>query len=80
MFKAAPNPNAARLFQNWLFSPKAQQLWSIWPASIPSHALVKEKPARRKLAEIKLMKDDPAGGVEKASEEIKTRYAQIFRV
>jgi hypothetical protein len=43
------------------------------------HALVKEKPGARRLDEIKLWKDDPVG-VEKASEEIKTRYAQIFRV
>jgi len=38
-----------------------------------------EKPGIRKLSDIKLMKEDPEG-VEKGSEEIKTRYAQIFRV
>src|SRR4029079_10089575 len=26
VFKAAPNPNAARLFQNWMHSREAQQL------------------------------------------------------
>ena len=37
--------------------------------------------AARKLAEIKLMQDDPAGVDEKAqAEEIKARYAKIFRV
>ena len=39
----------------------------------------KEKPGARRLDEIKLWKDDPAG-VERASEEIKARYARIFRV
>jgi iron(III) transport system substrate-binding protein len=43
------------------------------------HPLVHEKPGARTLSEIKLWKDDPAG-VEKASEDIKARYAQIFRV
>jgi iron(III) transport system substrate-binding protein len=38
-----------------------------------------EKPGVRKISEIKLMKEDPEG-VEKAGEEIKARYAQIFRV
>ena len=38
-----------------------------------------EKPGVRKLADIKLMKEDP-DGVEKTAEEIKTRYAQIFKV
>ncbi len=43
------------------------------------HALVKEKPGRRPLGEIKLMKEDPAA-VERLSEEIKARYTRIFRV
>jgi iron(III) transport system substrate-binding protein len=43
------------------------------------HQLTKEKPGRKPLAEIKLMKDDPAG-VEKHSAEIKARYSQIFKV
>ena len=41
--------------------------------------LAKVKPGDRKLSEFKLLKDDPAG-VEKMSEEIKTRYAKLFRV
>jgi len=43
------------------------------------HAQVQAKPGRRRLADIKLMQDDPAG-VEKMSEAIKTRYSQIFKV
>ena len=79
VFKSAPNPNAARLFQNWLHSLEAQQLLVDFARQHSVHALVKAKPGDRKLSEIKLMKDDPAG-VEKASEEIKTRYSKLFGV
>ena len=43
------------------------------------HKQTVEKPGVRKLADIKLMKEDPEG-VEKGAEEIKKRYAQIFKV
>ena len=79
VFKSAPNPNAARLFQNWLHSLEAQQLLVDFARQHSVHALVKAKPGDRKLSDIKLMKDDPAG-VEKMSEEIKTRYAKLFGV
>jgi ABC-type Fe3+ transport system substrate-binding protein len=79
VFKSAPNPNAARLFQNWLHSLEAQQLLVDFARQHSVHPQVQEKPGVRKLSDIKLWKDDPAG-VEKASEEIKARYAQIFRV
>jgi ABC-type Fe3+ transport system substrate-binding protein len=79
VFTSAPNPNAARLFQNWLHSLDGQQLLVDFTGQHSAHAQVKEKPGRKKLSEIKLMKDDPAG-VERSSEEIKTRYAQYFRV
>jgi len=79
VFASAPNPNAARLFQNWLHSLEAQQLLVDFARQHSVHPLAKEKPGVRRLHEIKVWKDDPAG-VERASEEIKTRYAQIFRV
>ena len=79
IFKNAPNPNAARLFQNWMFTVEAQQM-AIDVGGLRSfHALAKEKPGRKPLSEIKLMKDD-AAAVEKQSEDIKTRYTQLFRV
>jgi iron(III) transport system substrate-binding protein len=79
LFKYAPNPNAARLFQSFCFSPEAQQL-CIDVAGLRSlHPKVKEKPGRRPFGEIKKMKDDPAA-VEKMSEEIKARYSRIFGV
>ena len=43
------------------------------------HALVKEKPGRTSLSQIKLMKDD-AAAVEAHAEDIKTRYTRLFRV
>src|SRR5712671_5921823 len=79
VFKSAPNPNAARLFQNWLHTLEGQQLLVDFTGQHSVHPLAKEKPGVRRLHEIKLWKDDPAG-VERASGEIKTRYAQIFRV
>ena len=79
VFKSAPNPNAARLFQNWLHSLEAQQMLVDFAAQHSVHALVKDKPGRRKLSEIKLFKDDPAG-VEKMGEEIRARYSKLFGV
>ncbi|MBX6427182.1 MAG: extracellular solute-binding protein [Variibacter sp.] len=79
VFKAAPNPNAARLFQNFCFSPECQQLIVDHGGLHSAHALVKEKPGRRPLKEIKAMKDDP-DGVHKSAEDIKRRYTQLFKV
>jgi iron(III) transport system substrate-binding protein len=79
VFKAAPNPNAARLFQNWLHSREGQQILVDFARQYSPHAQTVEKPGVRKLADIKLMKEDPVG-VEKMGEEIKTRYAKLFGV
>ena len=79
IFKSAPNPNAARLFQSCLHSREGQQLLVDFARQHSVHAQVTEKPGARKLSEIKLMKDD-AAGVEAQGEEIKARYAKIFGV
>jgi iron(III) transport system substrate-binding protein len=79
MFKNAPNPNAARLFQSFCFSPEAQQLIIEVGGMRSVHPQAKEKPGRTPLKDIKLMKDD-AAAVEKTSEEIKARYTKIFKV
>jgi iron(III) transport system substrate-binding protein len=79
VFKNAPNPNAARLLQSYMLSAECQQL-NIEIGGLRSvHALTKEKPGRKPLSQIKLMKDD-AIGVEKESEQIKARYTQYFKV
>jgi iron(III) transport system substrate-binding protein len=79
VFKAAPNPNAARLFQNWMHSREAQQFLVDWARQYSPHGQTVEKPGVRPLKDIKLMKEDPEG-VEKTAEDIKKRYAQIFKV
>src|SRR5215216_4262249 len=67
VFKAAPNPNAARLFQNWMHSREAQQLLVDWARQYSPHRQTVEKPGVRKLSDIKLMQEDPEG-VDKTSE------------
>jgi len=79
VFAVAPHPNAARLFQNYLFSVEGQELFVNLGGLRSLHALVKEKPGRTPLSAIKVWKDDPAA-VEKEGEEIKRRYSQIFHV
>jgi iron(III) transport system substrate-binding protein len=79
VFKNAPNPNAARLFQSYMFSAEAQQLMSDVGGLRSAHPAVKEKAGRKPLRDIKLMKDDPVA-VEAQSDQIKARYSQIFHV
>jgi iron(III) transport system substrate-binding protein len=79
IFLSAPHPNAARLFQAWLHTRETQQFFIDFSAQYSVHAQVQSKPGRRKISDIKLMKEDPAG-VEKMAEEIKSRYARLFRV
>jgi len=79
IFKAAPHPNAARLFQSYLFSVEAQELFVNIGGLRSVHALVKDKPGRTPLSSLKVWKDDPAA-VESQGDEIKRRYSQIFRV
>ena len=79
IFANAPHPNAARLFQAWLHTRETQQFFIDFSAQYSVHAQVQSKPGRRKISDIKLMKEDPAG-VEKMAQEIKTRYARLFRV
>jgi iron(III) transport system substrate-binding protein len=79
IFKSAPHPSAAKLFQAWLHTRETQQFFIDYTAQYSVHAQVTSKPGRRKLSDIKLMKED-AAGVEAMTEEIKTKYAKLFRV
>ena len=79
VFKGAPNPNAARLFQNWMHAREAQQILVDFARQYSPHAQTVEKPGVRRLADIKLMKEDPEG-IEKSADDIKRRYTQIFKV
>jgi iron(III) transport system substrate-binding protein len=79
VFKNAPNPNAARLFQCYCFTQECQQLIVDFGALRSMHPLVKEKAGRKPFRDIKTMKED-APGVERTSEEIKARYSRLFGV
>ena len=79
VFKAAPNPNAARLFQSYSFTPECQQLIIDLGGLRSMHPATREKPGRRPFRDIKVMKDD-AAAVERMSDEIKAHYTKIFHV
>src|SRR5262249_18212347 len=79
VFAAAPHPNAARLFQNYLFSVEGQELFVNIGGLRSVHALVKDKSGRALLPPVKIGKDAPPS-VETQGEEIKRRYSQIFGV
>ncbi len=79
LMKAAPNPNAGKLFHNWMHSREGQQILVDFARQYSPHSQTVEKPGVRKLADIKLMKEDTEG-VEKGADEVKRRYAEIFKV
>jgi iron(III) transport system substrate-binding protein len=79
IFRSAPNPNAARLFQSFLFSVEAQQIFIDVFAHRSFHALAKEKPGRAPLSSFKLLQADPKLMLAQ-SDEIKARYTKIFGV
>jgi iron(III) transport system substrate-binding protein len=79
IFRSAPNPNAARLFQSYLFSVEAQQIFIDVFAHRSFHALAKEKLGRAPLSSFKLLQADPKL-VLAQSDELKARYSKIFGV
>lgn len=79
IFRNAPNPNAAKLFQNFFFSGETQQMLVDVFAHRSFHAKVKEKGSHVPLWEIKFLKSDPAI-VQQQSEAIKARYTKLFGV
>jgi iron(III) transport system substrate-binding protein len=79
VFKNAPNPNAARLFQSFFLGLEGQQLLVDEYAHHSFHSLVRERPDRPPLSALKLLKSDPAAVLEQ-NEQIKARYARLFKV
>jgi iron(III) transport system substrate-binding protein len=77
VLKSAPNPNAARLFQNFTHSAEGQQLLVDVGGMRSFHAQVKDKPGRTPLKDIKVMKEDPAA-VATQVEKIKEQYSKYF--
>ena len=79
VFKAAPNPNAARLLFGWIMSAEGQEFIVNLSGQYPANKLVKAKAGRPALASIKTWREDPAE-VEKTADEIKARYQRMFKV
>jgi iron(III) transport system substrate-binding protein len=79
IFKAAPNPNAAKLFQNYCFTPEAQTMMIEIGGLRSLHSGVKERPGRKPLGDIKILKED-AESAATQSEAIKARYTKLFHV
>jgi iron(III) transport system substrate-binding protein len=79
IFKNAPNPNAARLFQLYCFTAECQQLVVDVGKLRSLHPQTKETDGREPMGSFKTLKED-AVAVEKEGEAIKARYAKIFGV
>jgi len=79
VFRSAPNPNAARLFQSFFFSAEGQQLLVDNFAHRSFQCASQGKGGHPPLSTLKLLKSDPAA-VLAQSEEIKARYAKLFKV
>jgi iron(III) transport system substrate-binding protein len=79
IMKDAPHPNAARLYENFLYSTDAQQMIVDVGNMRSLDKRIKEPAGRRPLKDIKILKDDAAATAAHA-DEIKKRYADIFGV
>jgi iron(III) transport system substrate-binding protein len=79
MMKDAPHPNAARLFEDYLFSAPAQQLLVDVGQMRSLDRRVAEPPGRRPLSSIKVMRDDLRATAAHA-DEVKQRYTAMFGV
>jgi iron(III) transport system substrate-binding protein len=75
----AANPNAARLFYAWSMTAEAQQMNVDVGAMRSAHPLVKERPDRKKLAEVKTLREDAAAVADQA-DDIKAHYTKLFKV
>ena len=79
VFARAANPNAARLFYAWSMTAEAQQLNVEVGALRSVHPLVKDRPERKKLSDIKTLREDAAAVADQA-DDIKARYLKLFKV
>ena len=77
IFEQAPHPNAARVFQNFIYTAKVQQMIVDVGGQRSAHPEAKEPADRTPLAKIKLLPDDPAGMMPQVA-EIKKKYTAIF--
>jgi iron(III) transport system substrate-binding protein len=77
IFADAPHPNAAKVFEDFIFTPKIQQFLVDKGGLRSLHPGVKDPAGHTPLAEIKTLPDDPAGMLPHV-EEIKKKYTAIF--
>ena len=77
IFVGAPNPNAARVLQNFLFTPRIQQLIVNEGGQRSMHPDVTEPAGRTPLKNIKLLPDD-AAALLPLIVDIKKRYTALF--
>jgi iron(III) transport system substrate-binding protein len=77
IMKNAPHPNAAKLFQNYLFSLEGQQALIDVGLMRSFHDQAKEPAGIPTFQDIKVMKEDAAAVVEQV-EKIKERYRKAF--
>ena len=77
IFKDAAHPNAARVFQNFIYTQPVQQMLVSEGGQRSLHPDVKEPPERTPLARIKLLPDDPQGILPQVA-EIKKKYTALF--
>jgi iron(III) transport system substrate-binding protein len=75
----AANPNAARLFYAWSMTAEAQQMNVDVGAMRSAHPLVKERADRKKLSEVKTLREDAAAVADQA-DDIKAQYTKLFKV
>jgi iron(III) transport system substrate-binding protein len=62
-----------------MFSQETQQLIVDVGGLRSAHVLVTDKPGRRPLKDVKVLKED-AAAVEQQAEEIKAKYTLLFKV
>ncbi len=77
IFADAPHPNAAKVFEDFIFTPKIQQFIVDKGGLRSLHPGVKDPPGHTPLADIKTLPDDPAGMLPHV-EEIKKKYTALF--
>lgn len=77
IFVDAPHPQAARLLENFLFTPKIQQLIVNEGGLRSLHPDVKDPPGRTPLSQLKTLPDDPARMLPQIA-DIKARYTKLF--
>lgn len=77
IFKDAPHPNAAKLFQDFMMSQDGQQIWIDQQNYTSARDDVRYPPGFKKLSEVKYMLLSP-DVVEAKRDEVKDKFKDIF--